>query len=322
MNTTGRFSPGDLVEVKAADEILRTLDFDGTLDRLPFMPEMIEYCGREFRVSKRVVKTCSSGSAGSTMRVFRGDDVVLLDGLRCSGGEHDGCQKACTIFWREAWLSKVEEADVQQWVEPMDSNRLRAGLKTSTGPRTYFCQASELLKATNQLSRLGRIGNCFTEVRAGNCNVLQMAMRIGIWLFWRIRRRCLGEYARGSRKSTPVECLNLQSDEWVEVKSMDSIVETLNESARNRGLYFTPDMRLLCGESNRVQGRIDKIIVDGTGEMRRLQNTVRLEGSLCGCAHVALGGCSRGELAYWREIWLQRPTSTVQASSGQVPNDN
>src|SRR6267143_5670819 len=85
---TARLLPGDLVEVRGPNEILRSLDADGTLDQLPFMPEMIEFCGKRFSVSKRVVKICTSRS-GSTMRRFRADDVVLLDGLRCSGGDHD-----------------------------------------------------------------------------------------------------------------------------------------------------------------------------------------------------------------------------------------
>jgi hypothetical protein len=126
------------------------------------------------------------------------------DGLRCSGAAHDGCQKACMIFWRDAWLRKVEDAADQAKVDSDGSGRLRARLKTSTGPRTYFCQASELLKATNNLPRWKRLGKCFSEVRAGNCSALQMAERIGIWLFWRIRRTFLGHYARGRNKSTPV----------------------------------------------------------------------------------------------------------------------
>ncbi len=35
--------PGDCVEVLSPREILQTLDGDGTLDKLPFMPEMMEY---------------------------------------------------------------------------------------------------------------------------------------------------------------------------------------------------------------------------------------------------------------------------------------
>src|SRR5438309_12092633 len=99
-----RLRPGDLVEVKAPDEILQTLDAEGTLDHLPFMPEMVKFCGKRFQISKRAVKTCYYNSSSAGMRRFRTDDVVLLDGLRCSGTEHDGCQKGCMIFWRETWL--------------------------------------------------------------------------------------------------------------------------------------------------------------------------------------------------------------------------
>jgi len=304
---TARLHPGDLVEVKCPSEILQSLDADGTLDQLPFMPEMIEFCGKRFNISKRVVKICTSGS-GSTMRRFRADDVVLLDGLRCSGADHDGCQKACMIFWREAWLRKVEDSDAQSRVDLGGREQLRARLKTSTGPKTYFCQASELWKAANQLSRWERFTRCFAEIRAGNCGALQMAERIGIWLFWRTRRLFLGAYARGSNKTTPVGSLNLQPGELVEVRSIDSIIETLNETAHNRGLWFSPDMRLLCGRQQRVARRIDKLIVDGTGEMRQLRNTVYLEGSVCGCPYAAFGGCSRSEFVYWREIWLRRPS--------------
>src|SRR5213594_4769431 len=122
-----KLRPGDFVEVKAPEEILRTLDADGTLDQLPFMPEMVVFCGRRFQISKRVVKTCYYTKAGSSgMRKFRTDDVVLLDGLRCSGARHDGCQKGCMIFWREAWLRKVEDAAVQGDVDLGGREQLRA----------------------------------------------------------------------------------------------------------------------------------------------------------------------------------------------------
>jgi hypothetical protein len=49
---TTRLYRDDLVEVKAPDEILQTLDANGALDHLPFMPEMIQFCGRRFRVLK------------------------------------------------------------------------------------------------------------------------------------------------------------------------------------------------------------------------------------------------------------------------------
>jgi hypothetical protein len=300
-----RLYPGDIVEVKTPDEILQTLDADGTLGHLPFMPEMVEFCGKRFHVSRRVLKTCISGSI-ATMLSFRTDDVVLLDGLRCSGAAHDGCKKACTIFWCEAWLRKVDDPGVQSNTDWTSHQRLLSRLKILTGPKTYFCQASELLKAARPLSRWERLGICIGEVRARNCSAFEMARRIGIWLFWRIRRMVLGEYARGTQKTTPAERLNLQPGESVEVKSIGNIRDTLNAKASNRGLKFFPNMRLLCGSRSRVRNRLDKIIMDGTGEMRQLRNTVYLERSMCGCAYFAFGGCPRDEFAYWREIWLRR----------------
>src|SRR5687768_8873674 len=206
-----RLGPGDVVDVKTPDEILQTLDADGALEHLPFMPEMVEFCGRRFPVAQRVVKTCFSGpNSYAAMREFKSDDVVLLEGLRCSGAAHDGCQRACTIFWREAWLRRVEPGAAPSPVHPNARARLRARLKTSTGPKRYFCQASELLKATNNLGRRDQLRRCAREVRAGDCSALGMAGRLAVWLFWRIRRRLLGEYARGSNTATPAEGLSLQ----------------------------------------------------------------------------------------------------------------
>ncbi len=312
--STLNLRPGDFVEVRSPGEILHTLDEDGTVDRLPFMPEMVDFCGKRFHVSKRMVKTCYYGVT-SGMRKFPAEDVVLLEGLRCSGEAHDGCQKACTIFWREAWLRRVEDLEpIQTTVDPESDKWLRARLKTKTGPMNYFCQSSEILNSSVELSRWERFGKCFEEIRAGNCSVLEMAQRIGEWLFWKVRKVFRGVYARGTQKTTPVESLNLTSGEWIEIKPLADVAETLNEKGYNRGLYFTPAMGQSCGEKHRVDRRLEKIIVDGTGEMRKMQNTAFLEGSMCGCSCVAFGGCPRNEYAYWREIWVRR----VEAESGST----
>lgn len=314
--STARFCPGDLAEVRTPQEILQSLDSHGTVDQLPFMPEMVEFCGRRFRVSNRVVKTCYSQGPISGMRVFREDDVVVLENVRCSGAAHDGCQKACLIFWREAWLRKVEgHATVRPESNSDGSEALRARLKTRAGPNAYFCQASELLKATGPLSQWGRITKAVSDVRAGNCSLLEMTRRIAIWLYWRVRRRFLGEYARGTRKPTPQGGLNLQKGDLVQVKSIENIIDTLDEKAHNRGLYFGPGMRTLSGGQYRVERHLDRIIVDGTGEMRQLRDTVYLEDSPCECAYVAFGGCSRCEFAYWREIWLRRSETKTSSKS-------
>jgi len=300
-----KLRPGDWVQVKGPKEILETLDGDGAIDHIPFMPEMVEFCGRSFRVSRRLVKSCSSGSR-SSMRGFTTSDVVLLDGLRCSGSNHDGCQKACMIFWREAWLRRLPDSCADSTFPPDQTDRLRSRLKTKVSDTVYFCQASELLKATYPLTKWDRVAKAIVDVRAGNTSGLRMLRHVAIWTFWRVWRRLLGEYARGNNTTTPVETLSLCAGELVEVKPISVIRETLDQRAYNRGLYFSPDMRLACGRTQRVERKLETIIVDGTGEMRKLRNTVYLEGSMCGCAHVAFGACSRGEFTYWREIWLKR----------------
>jgi len=301
---TPNLRPGDLVEVKSASDILQTLDDKGTLDGLPFMPEMIPLCGKRFRVSLRVVKTCYYGETNG-IRKFSSEDVVLLDEVRCSGSDHDGCQKACRIFWKEAWLRKIQNVNATMAL-PDGCERLKAALKTVAGPNRYFCQSSEILNATADLSRWEKVGKCFEDIRFGNCSVFEMARRIGVWMYWRIRRKLFGPYGKGKNGITPSQSLHLQPGECVEVKPMNTIRQTLDERASNRGLFFTPSMKNLCGQQRKVERKLEKIIVDGTGEMRTLRNTVYLEGDLCGCSCVALGGCPRGEFSYWREIWLQR----------------
>jgi len=301
-----RFRRGDLVEVKTPNEIMETLDAEGASGHLPFMPEMLQFCGRRFRVATQASTICFSGPG--PFRAFGVNDIVTLEGVRCSGSAHGNCQKACMVFWRAAWVRKVEDSSIESQVELRDLDRLRARLKVSTSPELYYCQATELSKATHPMSRSERLGKYFGGLRAGNFNALEMATSTGRWFFWKIRQMFLALHVRESKQSTPAESLNLGPGDWVEVKSLQSIMETLDARGRNRGLYFSPDMRLWCGRRCRVKGRLDRIIVDGTGQMRQLRNTVCLEGSTCGCSYVGFGmsGCSRCELTYWREIWLRR----------------
>ena len=99
------------VEVKGPLEIAQTLDADGTLDGVPFMPEMLEHCGKRYRVLRRAEKTCVELPGGVyAIREFTNNDVFLLDGLRCSGASHDGCQRGCMFFWKSAWLKGSVDA--------------------------------------------------------------------------------------------------------------------------------------------------------------------------------------------------------------------
>lgn len=107
--------------------------------------------------------------------------------------------------------------------------------------------------------------------------------------------------------------LNLQLGEWVEVRSAREIFATLDGRDKLRGLRFTPEMVKFCGKRFKVYKRLDKIILEATGELRRIKTpTVLLEGVFCdGAAH---GRCDRSCFCFWREQWLKRPSSEISSS--------
>lgn len=306
---------GDLVAVRSQAEIFQTLDANGTVDSLPFMTEMLEYCGRRFRVFNRVVQSTIDGAflghhTESFVREFRNNDVVTLQGVRCSGREHDGCQRACAIFWKEAWLERVDnlDHDCPPEQEPIGESpsKLHSILKTKTEPGKYFCQSSEFLKATQHLTSGQRFRKCFSAVAAGNTSVWGMLKRILVWMWWKAYARLIGQHVRGTLEKTPTKSLALKAGDLVEIKPLSEIVATLNKDGRNRGLHFSADQRPFCGGRYRVQSRTDNFIAEGTGEMKHFQNTVMLEDVLCDSAYFAFGGCYRADLLYWREIWLRK----------------
>jgi hypothetical protein len=311
-----RLRRGDIVVVRRADEIKETLESDGTLDGLPFMPEMLQFCGQRFEVLYHVVQACVDGAylgvhSESYVREFRNNDVVILKGVRCTGSEHDACQRGCAIFWKTSWLEKVPGAVPDSSgvpASPADSGleSLSALLKTKAGPNRYFCQSSEFLKATRHLPGQRRIGKCWSAVAAGNISAWGMLKRIMMWLWWKSRTRVFGEHARGTQASTPTLSLDLRPGELVQVKSFDEIVATLNEKGRNRGLHFSGDQSPYCGGQYQVRSRLDRFIAEGTGELKHFRNTVTLEDVVCDSSFYAFGGCYRCDLLYWREMWLDR----------------
>ena len=96
---------GDWVEVRTRQEILQTLDRDGRLDGMPFMPQMFSYCGQRFRVRRSAHKTCDPVYTHRSRRLL---NAVHLD-LRCDGKAYGGCQAGCLIFWKEAWLKRADK---------------------------------------------------------------------------------------------------------------------------------------------------------------------------------------------------------------------
>jgi hypothetical protein len=195
----------DWVEVRTKDEILRTLDESGRLEGLPFMPEMFEYCGKQFKVAKRAHKSCDTVSgACDGLSMPR---AVHLEGLRCNGGAHGGCDAGCTIFWKDAWLKPIQASrhDLSDCASGADANAdATRGANTCTEEtvwaRTvsslgeepvYSCQATLLLEATRVL-KWWDVRQYLEDYRSGNVGVGQLLAGAGYVMaerFVRLTRR-------------------------------------------------------------------------------------------------------------------------------------
>ena len=308
---------GNWVEVKTPEEIAQTLDADGALDGLPFMPEMIGFCGKRFRVLRQARKACVEVRPQGPiidMREFRGDAVWVFEDLRCDGTAHDGCQRGCLYYWKSTWLKKVEAEDPVSQPAQVSDGLLRQRLKSRAGPDRYFCQSTELIKATKPLSVKGRLQLCVTEIGSGNVGLAAMVKMIVQPVFWKMVERFIRpRYVQRPLKQTPLIKLDLTHGEIVQIRSAEEIKETLNHKGCNRGLRYDIGLNEVCGTRHRVRERLDKIIVESTGQMVQLQGTVTLEDSTCLCHMTALGGCSRQDLVYWREAWL-KPVESANTS--------
>ena len=311
------FHPGESVVVRSAEEILATLDSQGRLDGMPFMPEMVNWCGKSFRVTRRVWKTCMEVEPGNyPNRRFAKDDVVILDGERCDGAAHDGCHRGCRIYWKEAWL---RPADTPGSAAPSTGDRaaLRARLPVKVATDRYVCQSTELFRATEEFPGLKKkwlVRIAFREMLSGEISPSRLALLFVRWLRYRIPRAFLGHNSlRGTNTRTPLAVLDLQPGELVRVKSRAEIAATLDANGKNRGMALCEEMTRLCGREAEVRIQVDRIIEEKTGKMRPMSHSVmlrNLKGDPTACeeclCHTEMGDCARGELMYWREIWLER----------------
>lgn len=289
---------GDVVAVRSLDEIVATLDADAKFEGVPFMPEMTPFCGKTFRVHRRAEKTCVEGVGMRSLQ-----NTVLLEDLRCDGSDHDGCQRGCLFFWKEAWLKQGAKADASPINEPAAVQSIE--LPTTRGGK-FYCQSTELLAATSDFAP-GKWRHYLRDFWIGEITLRRFAAILWRSLTNRVWRRLQGHdfyQIAGEQKKTVSADLNLQPGEWVEVKSLAEIQATLDPQGRNRGLSFEPEMALYCGRRYRVAAPVQKIIVERTGEMARLGNTVILDGIVC--QGLCSMNCPRANYLYWREIWLKR----------------
>jgi hypothetical protein len=328
-----RLRAGELVEVRSRDEILRTLDRNGCLDGLPFMPEMLRYCGTRFRVRSVAHKTCDTINSGGGRRM---SNCVHLEDLRCDGADHGGCQAGCLIFWNVAWLKRPRSATAstpplsEAGCTAADLQRATKAGPVDTADPAYRCQVTDLLNATEPLPWWD-VRQYVADVTSGNRTIRHMVRILALGVFRALAetghgyRLLVGAYNRVQKwhgghpypdipdrilkgERTPTENLNLQPGELVQVKSHEEIRATTTRGGFNRGMRFDVEMVKYCGQVYRVQARVNQIINEKTGRMVQMQYPcILLEDVFCRaeCTPMRLG-CPRAVNTYWREIWLRR----------------
>ena len=317
---------GDLVEVRSAEEILATLDPTGKLDQLPFMPEMLAHCGKRFRVSARAYKACDTIEWKQLRKM---ESAVHLEDLRCDGSAHGGCQAGCLLYWKDAWLKRVDDPGPGEAAQPAKAGAATKEMlyaeaerpdPAAGGERVYSCQATQLLRATTRTLRWWEPEQYVEDVRSGNAPVPNVLRGLLIGFFNKFQqvnarllpRLCLIHgckpypFVLGTAQETDRgEPLGLQPGDLVEVKSKEEIFATLDERDRNRGLRFDSEMLHYCGMQARVLRRVDHIIDEESGKMIHIKgDCIILEGVVCtGTYHRS---CPRRIFPYWREAWLRR----------------
>ena len=310
---------GDHVEVRSASEILATLDPHGKLGGVPFMPEMLAFIGRRFVVHARAEKLCDTIHGTGSRRM---EDTVILGDLRCDGCAHGGCEADCRLFFKEAWLRRVDLDEPQPLPRPDRDRAALADLLSRNTTRVvetegkaetlYVCQATEAFRASRRL----RVWDPRAYVREFTCGNVPFSrfVRVTARAFVQVTLRKLGLMKEavpvpGTRDKPVVDPpLHLQPGDWVQVKSRDEIAETLTPKGRNRGLWFDREMLPYCGGTFRVRRLIQRFVNDQTGKMIEMKTaSVTLEGAVCsGDLSHGRWFCPRAIYPYWRETWLRR----------------
>ena len=312
--TKRSFRKGDLLRVRSADEILSTLDSDGTVDGLLFMPEMLKYAGREFRVQASAHKTCDG--AGETRQM---DNTVHLDGLRCDGSAHGGCQAGCLLFWRQEWLTPVTETQPRATATTDEALAIltpKTRTVNDSGESVYRCQATDVRRASRALSKYNP-RQYIRDLTSGNVTFRILVVGLSVFVFKKYQMmtgRFLPRWLRihggkpypfyqgtGTGGRTPV--VDVSPRQAVEVRTKDEIMPTLSPENRNRSMWFDPEMIPYCGTRARVKRHVQHIIDESTGKMIKLGDCVVLDNVFCqGIYHRF---CQRAIPIYWRSAWLR-----------------
>ena len=196
---------------------------------------------------------------------------------------------------------------------------------------TYICQMTQTPFATTPLAWWD-IRQYFQDYLSGNVGLRRMLSGAIYWAYYSLSEAGIG-VGRPMRwiydklcplwgrtrfprtpglipegQATPLVRLNLQPGELVRVKSHSEILQTVNTSNSNRGMYWDAELTPYCGGTYTVLQRVNKIISEGTGKMVEMKSAcIILDSVICQARYSSCRMfCPKSMYPYWREIWLER----------------
>ena len=299
---------GDRVQVRSFDEIRATLDGANRLDGMPFLPEMLRYCGTEGVVFRRVDKIYDYGGRKDLRRMR---NCVLLGTLRCDGSAHGDCEAACYLLWNEKWLKPA--TDASDTATSSAESRLGGApafapqfRRDADGAVKYTCQYTQLVQASTPM----RPWDARQDLRpliAGNITLGSFIV-VSLTRLFNYAQRIRGGISfpfvpESAGSQTPAIRTDLLPGDTVRVLGAEAIGRTLDKNGRNRGLWFDRDMVKYCGRTYQVLKRVDRIIDDATGEMRLMKTPCIVLKNVQYSGEYLRFGAQQDQL-FWRESWL------------------
>ncbi len=109
----------------------------------------------------------------------------------------------------------------------------------------------------------------------------------------------------------------LSVGEWVEVRSKEEILRTLDAKGQLDGMPFMPEMFQFCGQRFPVR-KVAHKTCDPDFKSRSVPDAVHLQTRCDGQAH---GGCQAGCVFFWKNAWL-KPANSGKANDSLATIEN
>lgn len=299
-SSASQFSPGSNVRVKKKDEILKTLDPLNKREGCLFMGQMWEYCGREFKVSKRIN---SFFDEYQHQMLKTRVPLYILEGLICEGTTaafNFQCDRSCYLFWHEEWLEKID-CNKNGYHHKIINNSIvdisQRSFNENSGSQLY-CQLTNIRD-------LARNNSILDMIIQSTAKILGFIKNRTIVLVKVVLEILIPTEKKADEQNN--DYTELQRGDLVRVKSVREINCILDKHGKYKGCSFAREMYKYCGKEYAVLKPVAYFYDEAKKRNCKSKNIVILENATCsGEFKLFPMRCDRMCFFFWREEWLEK----------------